>query len=116
MITLENHIGKITISNRYLTDLIRNTVAECFGVADMNAVSFIDDVCSFFRKDKSAGNGVIVRVKDNRLIINLHISVIYGTNIPAVVSSIKHELMYTVKEATGIDVARINISVDNITE
>jgi uncharacterized alkaline shock family protein YloU len=116
MITLENHIGKITISNRYLVDLIRNTVAECFGVADMNPVSVADDICSFFGKDKERKSGVGVRIKDNKLIINLNISVIYGTNIPAVVSSIKHELTYAVKEATGIDVARINISVDSITE
>lgn len=116
MITIENHIGKITISNRYLKDLIWNTVTECFGVADMRDISLISDICSFFRKNHNSGNGISLRVKDNRLIIGIHISVICGTNISAVVSSLKHKVQYAVEEATGVDVAVINVSVDSIKE
>lgn len=116
MITLENHIGRINLSNRYISDLIRNTVAGCFGVADMNAISVADDICSFFRKGSICRTGVSIKVRDNKPIINIHISVLFGTNISAVVSSLKHKVRFAVKEATGIDTAAINVSVDGIVD
>ncbi|MDD6082488.1 MAG: Asp23/Gls24 family envelope stress response protein [Oscillospiraceae bacterium] len=116
MITWENHIGKITISNRYLTDLITGTVSSCVGVADMKSVSLISDICSFIKKDSMAGKGVNVRVKDNRLVIDVHVSVTFGTNISAVTASLKHKVRYAVEEATGAEVDSVNIFVDSITE
>lgn len=116
MITLENHIGKIRISNRYLTDLIWNTVTCCFGVADMNNISVIDDICTVLGKERRTGSGVSIKAKNNRLIIDIHISVVYGTNISAVVSSLKHKVKYAVEEATGIDAVTVNVAVDGITE
>ncbi|MDO5560458.1 MAG: Asp23/Gls24 family envelope stress response protein [Oscillospiraceae bacterium] len=114
MITVENHIGKITVSNAYLTDLIWTTVTGCFGVTAMNSSSLPEEIASYLTRRKSKDNGVIIKVKDNNLMINLHISVTFGTNISAVINSLKHKVRFTVEEATGITVSEINISVDNI--
>lgn len=114
MITVENHIGKITVSNAYLTDLVWTTVTGCFGVVDMNSSSLFEEAASFLSRRKSKDNGVIIKVKNNQLIINIHISVTFGTSIPAVINSLKHKVRYAVEEATDIKVSKINISVDNI--
>ena len=116
MITVENHIGKITVSNRYLTDLIWNTVTGCVGVADMNTSSMLNDVCSFLKIDSLCRKGVSIKVRNNRPYIGIHVSVTFGTNISAVTSSLKRRVKYAVKEMTGIDTAGINIFVDNISE
>ena len=116
MLTIENHIGKITVSTRYLTDLIWNTVTGCFGVADMNTVSMLSDIRSALRLDKMNRNGVGIKVKKNRIFISLHVSVTIGTNISAVTGSLKHRVRYAVEQATGMDVAGINVFVDSITE
>ena len=39
MVGFENHIGKITISENYLTELVKHAVTDCFGVADVCSVS-----------------------------------------------------------------------------
>ena len=114
MITVENHIGKITVSNRYLTDLIWNTVTGCFGVVDMNAGSFFEDIASHFRRRTASGNGVVIKVKNNNLFIDIHMSVTFGTNLSAVVSSLKHKVRFVVEEAVGITVSKINVSIDNM--
>ena len=116
MLTIENHIGKITISNKYLTDLIWNTVTSCIGVADMNTVSMLSDIRSVFNLDRMKQNGVSIKVKKNRIFIVLHVSVTIGTNISAVTASLKHRVRYVVEQATGMDVAGINVFVDSITE
>ena len=46
MVSVENHIGKITVSERYLTELVRHTVTGCFGVADIASVSTAQSVIS----------------------------------------------------------------------
>ena len=39
MVGFENHIGQITISENYLTELVKHAVSDCFGVADVSNVS-----------------------------------------------------------------------------
>lgn len=116
MINVENHIGKITVSEGFLTELIRRAVCDCFGVADVcsvntfrSAVSAITGGRLFKRK------GVSVRTNDNgELYIDLHIKVSYGTNISAAVRSITHKVAFTVEEAAGISVKAVNVYVDDM--
>ena len=39
MITVQNNVGKINISQDYFMALIGNTVTNCFGVVSMNVMS-----------------------------------------------------------------------------
>lgn len=116
MITRETHIGKITISNRYLKNLIAGAAGSCVGVADIKSVSPIGDICSFFKKDSRVENGVSIRVRNSRLIIDIHVSVTFGTNISVVTASLKRKIKYIAEEATGAEVDAVNVFVDNITE
>lgn len=116
MVTVENHIGKISVSEGYLTELIRHAVCDCFGVADVcgvntfrSAVSALTGGRLFRRK------GVVVRAdKDGSLSIDLHIKVTYGTNISAAVSSITHKVVFAVEEAVDVQVNNVNVYVDDM--
>ena len=110
MISVENHIGKITVSENFLTELIRRAVCDCFGVNTFrSAVSAITGGRLFKSK------GVSVRTNDNgELYIDLHIKVSYGTNISAAVRSITHKVSFTVEEAVGISVKAVNVFVDDM--
>ena len=39
MVTVQNHLGKITFSKQFFASLIGGTVTNCFGVVGMNAGS-----------------------------------------------------------------------------
>ncbi|MCM1132156.1 MAG: Asp23/Gls24 family envelope stress response protein [Ruminococcus flavefaciens] len=116
MVTVENHIGKISVSESCLTELIRHTVCDCFGVADVcsvntfrSAVSALTNGRLFRRK------GVVVREdKNGGLSIDLHIKVTYGTNISATVSSITHKIIFAVEEAVDVQVNNVNVYVDDM--
>ena len=51
---------------------------------------------------------------DGQLVIELHIKVTYGVNIAAIVRSITHKVRYAVEDATGLNVRRIDVCVDDI--
>ena len=118
MIIMENHIGKISISDTYLSSLIGKTVTSCFGVADMNPRNAGEEFFNMLFKKQSYNikidRGVNVRVKNGKLIIDLHITVSYGVNISAIKDSIVNKVQFAVQEATGMTVTKINIFIDNM--
>ena len=118
MVTIENHIGKISVSENYLTQIVKNTVIDCFGVTDVCTTTTFQTAAAAltrglaFKKQK----GVVIRTdKNNKLNIDLHIKVTYGTNISATVDSIVHKVTFVVEDTTGVDVENVNVFVDDIT-
>ena len=65
-------------------------------------------------KDEAKDKGVTVRTVAGGLVCDLHIAVTYGVNIAAIVKSIVNKVRYTVEEATGLQVAKVNVFVDDM--
>ncbi len=114
MIKLENHLGVIDISHEYFVNLVGNAVVNCFGVAAMSTVDAKQGLIQKLKKKETLDKGIRVRVKNQKLVIDLHIIVTYGTNISAIVKSIMHKVQYIVEEKTGFPVARVNVYVDGM--
>ena len=116
MIIVKNHVGKITISQDYFTALISSAVTACFGVVSMNVSGARETLLAAlpFGKGQESERGVTVRTGKDKLVIDLHISLMYGVNMNTVVRSIINKVSYTVEESTGISVERVNVYVDDI--
>ncbi len=117
MVGFENHIGKITISDGYITDIVRHTVTDCFGVSGLSGVNAFKRAVSALTFGRAFRNSSGVSVRTGRnggLVIDLHIIVSYGTNISAAVGSIVHNVSFSVEEAIGVPVERINVFVDEM--
>lgn len=117
MVKKENHIGKIIISENYLTEIVRHTVTGCFGVADVCSVGTLQAVVSAITPGKTCkkNKGVIIRADDEGVLgIDLHIKVAYGTNITAAVDSIVNKVRFTLEEAAGVTVGQVRVCVDDI--
>ena len=117
MIT-ENHLGKIKVSHSCICDIVGKAVTNCFGVADMNTGSAIEElVGKVFPERKKRNNlrrGIAVKEVGNRLIVNIHIAVTYGTNISAVSESVAHKVRFALHEYVGAENLKINVYVDKI--
>lgn len=116
MFTKENYLGKIVITEAYLKALVYKTVSGCFGVAGMKSCSFSEFVTGELLGLKSKKIGVRIAQKDDELIVGLHISVTYGTNISAVVNSVKSKVRFALEEFAGITPRTVNVYVDSIKE
>ena len=114
MIRIENHLGTIEISQEYFAYLVGNAASSCYGVAGMVKSGTKQGLRSVFYKRPFADEGIRVRSENEKLIVDLHISVIYGMNISAIAKSIVNKVRYTVEEATGLDVKKVNVYVDGM--
>lgn len=114
MIKVKNHIGEITLSQQYFEQLIANTVINCFGVAGVNTSTPAQTLMAFLPAGKKHRTGITVKVGKDKLAVDLHITVMYGVNVGAVVKSIINKLRYVVEENTGIAVEKVGVFVDNV--
>lgn len=115
MLTLENHLGSIGVSKECLSSLIGYTASKCFGVAGLNDAEKKHGLASIFKKAEIGTKKCVrLELRDGRLFIGLHITVVFGTNIPAVTDNLVHKIRYTVEEKTGLDVGGITVYVDGM--
>lgn len=110
MLYMENHIGKIIISDEYLRELTEQTVMQCFGVAGLAEPSITE------RLINGRKGSVLVSTRNNKLEISIHISVMYGVNIPVVVNAMMHKVEFVIEDAVRIPVSRVRVFVDDIVE
>jgi uncharacterized alkaline shock family protein YloU len=110
MVRIDNHMGKIEVSESYFANLVSHVASECFGVIGM-----VNGTASQELRSAVLGplpdKGVLVRTVGDKLEIDLHICVMYGMNIAAIVKSIIHKVTYTVEAACGLEVAKVNVFV-----
>ena len=114
MIRIENRYGTIEISQEYFRYLIGNAVSSCYGVAGMVRSGTRQGLRSLFTRREYIDDGIRVRNEGDRLVVDIHIEVIHGMNISAIAKSMVNKIRYTVEEATGLSVKKVNVFVDGI--
>ena len=114
MIKFYTPLGKISLTNEYFASLVGNAVTSCYGVAGMNCAGAADSVRTLVFGSNIPEKGVVVSEHNGELVIDLHIKVLYGLNIAAIVQSITNKVRYVVEDATNLKVHKINVSVDDI--
>ena len=113
MITSLHPLGRISLTNRYFTDLVSRAAQSSFGVAGMSPVDTADSLRAMVLNNTDH-QGVRVTADETGVTIELHIKVTYGVNISVIVKSIIHKVKYAVEDATGLQVYRIAVSIDDI--
>lgn len=113
MISFYNQYGKVRMTGNYFEELVTWAVQSGYGVAGMATGSTSDRFKSVLWPD-FPDKGVHVTEEEGKLVIDLHIKVIYGLNIAAAVKSVTHKVHYVVEEATGLTVKRVNVWVDDV--
>ena len=114
MIRIDNRYGSIEISQEYFRYLVGNAVSSCYGVVGMVRNGPRQGLRSILSRRAYMDDGVRVRNEGDNLIVDVHIQVIFGMNISAIAKSIVHKVRYTVEEATGLTVKKVNVYVDGI--
>ena len=88
MIAYETRLGKIDISETYLSKLIGHEVTSCFGVVGMVPSGSRQKLFNRFSKTDRADTGICVTGDADSISVELHIVVTYGMNINAIAKSI----------------------------
>ena len=111
MLEIKNHNGVIKLSQTVFAHIVGNVVNNCYGVVGMASKNAAEGIVSLLKKDNYE-KGVIVSADGSDLVIDVHIIVSYGINLPAISRSIAKEVKYIVEKMTGFKVKKVNVHVD----
>ena len=103
MITSRFPLGDVSFTSGYFATLVGEAPRD-----------MTDAVRSMVHGSDYPEKGVRVTQEDGRLVIELHIAVSYGLNISTAARSISHRVKDEVEQATGLKVARVVVSVDDV--
>ena len=114
MITSRFPLGNVSFTDGYFSTLVGEATKQCYGVAAMAPRDMTAAVKSMVYGSDYPEKGVRVTQQNGRLVIELHIAVSYGLNISTAARSISHRVKDEVEQATGLKVARVVVSVDDV--
>ena len=111
-ITRRMEKGSINISEDVVASLVRAVVLETDGVAELaNAVGA--DVVELIGIKMNI-RGVKVRFPEDRISVDVVITVKYGHNIVEVAKKVQEAVLAAVETSTGIEEAEVNVHVAGI--
>lgn len=110
---LENEFGIISIDNEVIARIAGMTAMECYGIVGMAAKNVKDGLFQLL-KVESLTKGIKLSVNENRISIDFHIIVEYGTNISAIADNIISTVKYKLEEMIELEVEQINIFVEGV--
>ncbi len=116
MIAYETRLGKIHLSESFLSKLIGHEVVSCFGVVGMVPSNSKQKIIGKLYKTELIDTGIKVTGSGDGIKVEIHIVVSYGMNINAIAASITEKVKYVVMQATGIEVKKVIVKVDGINE
>ena len=113
--SMNTHMGNISIDNEVIAQYAGAVADECFGIVGLADVNARDGLVNLVRGGKSArGISVSLNPDTNKLLIDYHVIVSYGVNIPTVADNLISTVRYKIEEFTGLDVERINVYVEGV--
>lgn len=110
---LLNKLGMIEIDSEVIAKIAGYEATKCYGVVGMAFKNKADGLVSLLRRD-SISKGVRVSVREERLVVDLHIVAEYGINIAEISKNIVSNVQYVIEKLTGFSVAEVNLFVDSV--
>ena len=112
-LTMDTHMGNITIDNEVIAQYAGSVAVECFGIVGMAGVNVKDGLVRLLKMD-SLTRGITVSLENNKLNLDFHVIVAYGVSIMAVADNLVDNVKYKVEEFTGLKINKINIFVEGV--
>ena len=114
MVRIDNELGTVSICSDVFMNLAGDAATRCFGVKGMAGRLKDGGLVQLLRRE-SMSKGVTVNFdEEGSVSIGLHIVVDRGVNLAALSESIRNEVGYKVRSATGVPVKRVDVFIDSM--
>lgn len=115
MLKLTMEKGTVTVSNAVFTTITGAAATACFGVKGMADRSVKDGLVHLLRREAMAKGVKVNFSEDGSVVVELHIIVENGVNIPTLSKEITNQVRYTVENCTGAKVDTVDVFVESMT-
>lgn len=109
----DGSLGTVSISNTVIAEIAGAVAGKCYGVVGMASRSKKDGIVNLLKPD-TVTKGINVSVQEDGITVEMHIIVEYGININTTCKSIVNRVRYTLENAVGLKVNRVNVRVEGV--
>jgi uncharacterized alkaline shock family protein YloU len=104
--------GKIEVSSSAVASIAHEAIMSCYGVVGTVSKGLATGIADAISPESK--RGVVVRMEDNYIVIDLYLVIEYGTRIASVARSAMNVVKYRVEKALGVPVAEVNVHVQGL--
>lgn len=108
-----NEFGTIDINNEVISTVAGASAVECYGLVGMASASGSNGIANLLKRE-NLSKGVKVTFDGEKLIIDLHVIIQYGTKISVVAKNIIDKVKYNVENLTGLKVEKVNLNIEGV--
>ncbi len=108
---IKNDLGRIIIADQVIAVLAREAALHTEGIVSMDD-RYSHGISSVISDE--AAEGVHVSVKDDMVVLDLHVCVKYGMRIPAIALQLQKLVKENIYSHTGINVSEVNINIEQV--
>ncbi len=108
-----NELGTIRISDGAIAVIAGLAALEIDGVSTM-AHGAVDGIAEMLGVKPAQGRGVKVEVQQDEVVIDIHLVVEFGVDIPSVCQKVQDNVKEAVEDMTGLNVMHVNVSVQSV--
>ncbi len=109
----QNSYGKIDYSDEFLSNLAGLASMDCYGIVGMASQKAMDGIVELL-KGENLNKGVKITTENGAVLIHLFVIVEYGVSIAAVAANVIDTVKYKVEKITGLNVDKVNVTVNGI--
>lgn len=108
-----SELGEVSIANSVIADIAGAVATKCYGVVGMASRNKKDGIVNLLKPD-SMSKGINISIEEDGVVVEIHLIAEYGININTVCKSIVNRARYTIENAVGIKVNRVNVRVEGV--
>ena len=110
--TMDESTELDVIEDKVLSSIIRQAASGVKGVDKVNTTPFLKNAASRFTGNKSTG--VNVMSGENQVLIEIGVSVVYGSSIPNIMREVRRDVTKAVEEMCGKEVLQVKVTATDI--
>ncbi len=108
----EHSLGRIQVSPTAIASIADEAVQTCYGVVGTAAKDLTTGIVNVL--SVASKRGIVVRIEDGQIIIDVYVVIEYGTRIASVARSVMNVVKFSVERALGVPVAEVNVHVEGL--
>ena len=113
-VKIQTENGQIELSNEVIATVVGGAATDNYGVVGMASRNQIRDNLNDILKKENFSRGVVIRLEDEGVAVDVYIIVGYGTKISAICRNVQEQVKYNLETMLGFSANTVNVYVQGV--
>lgn len=113
-IEFKNNYGKVLINDDVIASVAGGAAVSCYGIVGMASKNQVKDGITEILGKENYSKGIVVNREEDKIYIDMHIIVMYGTKISVIANNVQSSVKYQIEKTLGIKLDGVNIHIQDI--